>query len=271
MPTLRSIRMVTWGNAWLAGTVSLDDLLDGVRGDDVAHTVALPAADPGVTAPATQNLPPPALLTPPADAAVRHDVALEALPVSLALAQLRDRGATRLHLALPAPGDPLGVAGPAATTEAVLAAGEGVLVAGAGVVLVPVAVGAGVQWSTLPAVAPAAITGRAEAERALGEGLIAAARELAELDVARANPELARALAAHAGGARGDELPPTLPERGVGLIARADRLRTALTVALADDGGARTSGEAAARRRVLRPLDNLVRRALVAACEHDLT
>ncbi len=252
MPTLRSIRLVTWGNAWLSGTVALDDLLDGVRGDDVAHTVSLPPR--GVDVAASTG------------AGARMAAVVEALPVPFALAQLRRQGTTALHLALPVPGDPLGLAGPPATTEAVVAAGEGVLAEGAGLALVPALVGAGVQWSALPAEAPRVLSSRSDAERQLNEGLIAAARELAGLDVARSNPALLRALAAESAGGRGDELPPTLPERDLGLLARATRLRTVLAVALADDGGARTTGEAAARREVLVPLDRLVRRALVAAC-----
>lgn len=253
VPTLRSIRLATWGNAWLEGLVGLDDLLDGVRGDDVAHTVALPAPH----GPAPQPVLP---------GGARQAAVVEALPVPLALAELRRRGTSRLRLALPAPGDPLGLAGPPATTEAVLAAGEGVLAEGSGLALVPAVVGAGVQWSVLPAVSPPAVLGRGEAERALAEAMLAAARNLVDLDVARANPALARALA-EGGDGRRDELPPTVDSRGAGLIARAGRLRTVLSVALADDGGARTSSEARARRSVLAPLDPLVRRALVAACE----
>lgn len=255
MPTLRSIRLVTWGNAWLAGTVGLDDLLDGVRGDDVAHTVALPVRGAG-----------PDGLDGPGTAGSRRAAVVEALPVPLALAELRRQGTTSLHLALPAPGDPLGLTGPARTTEAVLAAGEGVVAAGAGLALVPAVVGAGVQWSALAAEAPRVVSSRYEAERELGEGLIAAARDLAALDVARNNPALLRALAAETAGVRGDELPPTLADRRLGLLARATLLRTVLAVALADDGGARTTAQAAARRAVLVPLDRLVRRALVAAC-----
>jgi hypothetical protein len=256
VPTLRSIRLVTWGNAWLEGTVGLDDLLDGVRGDDVAHTVALPAREYPPTQPGFAG-------------DTRQASALEALPVPLALAELRRRGTSRLRLALPAPGDPLGLSGPPTTTEAILAVGEAVLAEGAGLALLPAVIGAGVQWSVLPAIPPAAVIGRGEAERALGEGLLAAARELAGLDVARANPDLARVLATESAALRGDELPPTVGNRGAGLIARAARLRTVLQIALADDGGSRTSAEARARRSVLAPLDPLVRRALVAACEPD--
>jgi len=286
-----AIRLVTWTNAWLTGHVALDDLVDGVRGDDVAHTFAFPDTLPesppatgssatgssGVGASGTGSMLHrpggwPELSDADTDGRAGRQpraAVAEALPIPLAMGELRRRGATGLHLALPVAGDPLGIAGPPSTTALVVDAGQAAVVGGAGIALVPEVVGRGVQWTAVPASPPTAVASPAEAERAMSEELLAAARELAALDVARWNPGLPGLLADADPGRRAAELPSTLGVRRTGLIARATRLRLALSLALAEDGGARTLAESRRRRELLEPLERAVRRAVVAACAPD--
>lgn len=265
-----AIRLVTWGNAWLAGDAALDDVVDGVRGSDVSHTFAFPEPATGRASRPAQWSPPltgPDVPDSPArDTPARPAAVAEALPIALAMGELRRRGATGLHLALPVAGDPLGLTGPPSTTSLVVDVGQAAVVDGAGIALVPEVVGRGVQWTAVPAAVPAAVASRAEAERAMSEELIAAARELATLDVARWNPGLPALLAGAGPAHRAEELPPNLDPRRSGLIARASRLRLALSLALAEDGGARTLAESRRRRELLEPLERAVRRAIVAAC-----
>ena len=90
--------LVAWGNAWLGGHVGLDEAVDAVER----------AACPQVVG---------GLPDDPAD-----------MPLRRALAALRVAGMRTLRLALPAPGDPLGLTGPPELNAAALDAGEAVLV-----------------------------------------------------------------------------------------------------------------------------------------------
>ncbi|MFC6897137.1 hypothetical protein ACFQGX_17260 [Nonomuraea dietziae] len=82
--------LVAWGNAWLSGHVGLDEAVDQV-----------------------EKLSGPALVG--------------SLPLRRYLAELRVDGLSELRLALPAPGDPLGLSGPPAFNAAALEAGEAVI------------------------------------------------------------------------------------------------------------------------------------------------
>src|SRR5688572_9807161 len=84
-----SAAVVAWGNAWLTGNVGLDEAVDAVPG-------------PQVISPTDQ-------------------------PLRVFLAELRSQGLTELRLALPVPGDPLGLTGPADLNAAALEAGEAVI------------------------------------------------------------------------------------------------------------------------------------------------
>jgi len=273
-----AIRLVTWGNAWLAGLVPLDDVVDGVRGPEVAHTFTFPPQDvrtgpyrplerrgDDTTSASRRRSGPPVH----SEARSSSPTLAEAVPVALAMGELRRRGAAGLHLALPIPGDPAGFAGPPASTGTAVDAGQAAIIDGAGFALVPDLIGSGVQWAAVPADPPTATASRAEAEREMSEQLLIAARGLAELDVARWNPGLPAALAGPGATAVAEQLPPTMDPRRSGLIARAGRLQLALQIALAEDGGARTLSESRRRRELLEPLERVVRRALIAACAPD--
>lgn len=237
LTTAASVRFTVWTNAMLAGECDPDTAAEWILGSDVGHHVAGLAAHP---APAT-------------------------LPVGLNL--LRAAGATQAHLALPIPGDPIGLAGPPSFNEAALEPGEAVVLAGAGLGLVPAYVGPAVQWTVLPAATPLPAD-LGEADRGLRAALIEAAESLAALDVARWKPEVADALIdiRKIGSGKADGLAPGYDPRAVKTAATARRCLAIADAALEDDGGALTGTEADARRRTIQTLAAAARRALVAAC-----
>lgn len=231
----RSADLATWFTAWVAGLASLDDARDAVIGEDAAHDVV---GMPGESAP---------------------------VPLILALGKLRASGATAAGLALPIPGDPLGLAGPPAFNADALEAGEAVVLEGLEAGLVPHVAGAGVSWVLHEASSRRQVPDLAEADPALRQALLQAADALARLDVARWRPEVADELMALR---RPSDLslPPGWASRAVRVASLAARCLTVVELALEDDGGAVTAAEADARRAALAPLDHAARRALVAAC-----
>jgi hypothetical protein len=232
-----SVRLALWFSAWCEGAVSLDEARDEVVGGDAAHdVVGLPGrADP--------------------------------VPLILALGVLRAERATGAGLALPEPGDPVGLGGPPAFNAEALDAGEAVVLRGVDLGLVPVRAGAGVVWRCLPAQERRQVPDLAEADTELRGALPRVADELAALDVARWRPEVADELMALR---RPQPLavPDRMEPRAQRMVALATRCRAIVDLALVDDGGAITAAEADRRREALRPLDRAARRALVAACTY---
>jgi hypothetical protein len=231
-----SARLAWWGTAWLRGEVVTDLVLDAVLLDDATHVVAgLPGVD-------------------------------GAVPLARALAELRISGVASAGLALPVPGDPVGIGGPADFSTAALEAGEAVVASGIG--LVPRRVGAAVEW-TAYAASPRQLTDAGEADRGLRRALQESVAALAALDVARWRPEVADAL-------MDLHHPPRLappvgtPVRCVDLAARALQALAIVDLALEDEGGALSAAEVAARRAALQPLGAAARRALVAACSPEV-
>lgn len=230
-----SARFAVWFTAWLSGAASTDDTRDAIVGADAAHDVAgLPdEADPQ--------------------------------PLILALGRLRNQGAAGAGIALPVPGDPLGLAGPAPFNVEVLEAGEGVVLDGADLGLVPHRAGPGVVWTCHPAVSHRQLPDPAEADTGLRRELLRATSALADLDVARWRPEVADELMALRRTADLG-LPGSMAPRAVRLASTASRCVTVVRLALRDDGGSVSAADARARREALVPLDRAARRALVAAC-----
>lgn len=231
----RSADLATWFSAWVAGLVSLDDARDAVIGDDAAHDVVGMPGEP------------------------------EPVPLILALGKLRAAGATGAGLALPVPGDPLGLGGPPAFNADALEAGEAVVLDGHDLGLVPHVAGAGVTWVLQEASSRRQVPDLAEADPALRQALLQAADALARLDVARWRPQVADELMALR---RPSDLsfPPGWSSRAVRVASLAARCLTVVQLALEDEGGALTAAEADARRAALAPLDHAARRALVASC-----
>ena len=230
----RSALLASWLPACLRGEASPDEFADVVTGDDP-----------------------------------RHLVVLEGGPVPLLELPARLRGgAAAVQLALPAPGDPAGLAGPPSFNTAALAAGEAVLLPGTGLGLVPRLDARTVLWKALPA-DPAAPLDPGEASATLRQVLLAVTARLVELDVASWQPEIPDLLLnlRH----RDDlPLPPALAPRRVETVERAALCLEIVRLARADEGGAVSSYEMDRRRDALADLDRAARRALVAACSDSL-
>lgn len=242
MPDLpRAVRFVTWYNAWQQGATSLDEAHDAIRAGDAAHHVSGLKTDRGTVG------------------------------LMLALGRLGKQGADSARLALPAPGDPLGLGGPAGFNGEAIVAGEAVLLPGAGCGLVPTMAGRGVVWQAYDALEPRESPDLAEADRALRASLVTSARQLADLDVASWQPQAADALVSLRGRDRLEHWAPGYPGAALAVAATALRCRWIVDLALDDDGGALTADQAAKRRTALVPLDRAARRGLVAACSTPWT
>ncbi len=232
-----SARFALWFSGWRAGSVSLDAARDAIVGEDAAHdVVGLPDRD-------------------------------EPVPLILALGLLQVEGATAAGLALPVPGDPLGLAGPGAFNHEALDVGESVVLDGTDLGLVPHRAGAGVVWTCQDAASRRQVPDPGEADTSLRHALLQATRTLADLDVARWRPEVADELMS----LRGHldlVLPRGMAPRAVRLATLSTRCRAIVDLALEDDGGSVSRTEADARRAALAPLDHAARRGLVAACGH---
>jgi len=227
--------LALWFSAWTRGTVSLDDARDAVVGYDAEHHVV------GL----------------PGEAAE--------VPLIVALGRLRATGATGAGIALPVPGDPLGVAGPAAFNTDALEVGEAVVLEAGDLGLVPHRTGAGVVWTCSPAASRRQLPDPVEAGTGLRRAVLCAADTLAALDVARWRPEVADAILDLRRPAD-LYLPPAMAPRSVELASLALRCRAIVELALCDDGGAVSGSEIDRRREALAPLDHAARRGLVAAC-----
>ena len=244
--SVRSGRLAAWVRAWRAGLVPVDDVLTAVEGDDEPHEVA--------------DLP-------------GH---VHAVPLRTALATLSGVEPDAVRLVLPVAGDPRGLPGPGAFTNAALSAGEGTVCGALG--WVPTVErrvsGSGDAWHTVlwhvlplpPARAPGDVLTVAEAEHDLMEALRTSTDMLRGLDVARWRPELVETLADLRSGNPAADLPPGYDARAHRLLYRAELVTRIVGLAGADaPGGAVSAFEAAGRDAALRPLATAARRASVAA------
>lgn len=253
----RSGRLAAWGNALLAGFASPDDAAHHAVGEDARHRIEGLPEEP------------------------------EPVALSLGLGRLRALGATGLRIALPAPGHPLGLSGPAEFNARALEAGEAVIAAGpAALGLVPEVTAAGppgdrhveVVWHCLPVreAPPADVPSLGEAERELADALREATEVLVRLDVAGAGPAAEAALDAYRARAEQhhEVLAPGYPPRAARVLAMAQRVAALVSIAFGEhgrDGETREHGAAvsasqmAARAEALRPVERTARRAQVAA------
>jgi hypothetical protein len=182
---------------------------------------------------------------------------LLATDLETALPVLRARERDGWVLVLPNPGRLGGLRGPVAFNQAALGAGSAVIGAGAGLALVPQLVGPAVQWRLHRAHPPGSAPTSYEAERVLGEAILKAGRELAELDVAAGPTPVG--LDADLGPA------PGYPPRRRLAADRAARLLIACDLALDNDGRSLSSHEVDRRRGLLDLVRQAARDALVAA------
>lgn len=238
--------LASWGTAFLRGSVTLDDTVRMVEDGDEPHLVVSHAfADPA--------------------------------ELSEALLGLREDGVTGLRLALPVPGDPLGLVGPPEVNHAALGAGEAVI-----------AVPASTHSTSVPALVPDVrafgspgdqgfcVTWRvgqaavstpdaptvSQAERDLVAALQSASQTLVDLDVSSwAGGDVTGRLRRTS---RTLVLPEAAGARGRALAQRAVDVLAIVDLAVDDDGGAVTAHAAQARRAALAPIGAAARRALVA-------
>ncbi|MET1005292.1 MAG: hypothetical protein ABWX96_07070 [Propionibacteriaceae bacterium] len=232
MESLPSLRMTANLNALTHGLIDPDRAAEAIRAVDVAHHVLDPDAvldlDPWSANPLDDAL--------------------------VALARVEREG---WALGLPAPGALAPLRGPRALNEAALQAGEVVVAQTGGVALVPLRVGRAVQWRVYAAERPFAPASPYEAERALNEAVLGAAKALAQLDLAAGTrpPDTTAA-----------RLAPGYSPRQVATANRTLYLLAACDAALTDDGGSVSSYEADLRSRTLRAVRTAASQALCAAC-----
>jgi hypothetical protein len=249
VPTpLRAARLAVWGTAFLQGRVGLHAAVDAIEGDDEPHlVVAGPLAAP--------------------------DELDEALP------QLLREGVVGLRLALPAPGDLLGLTGPAEVNQAALDSGEaviGLLAHQASTVpaWVPDVTPFGppgdhghcVTWRAMVASATLPdVPSLREAERALRQEMQAVTdtlQRLGSIPWLRGRETAAGLRARH----HDLDLPESAGPRAESVAQLALQVLALTEAARRDDGGALTSHAASSRLATVVPLDRSARRALVAAC-----
>ncbi|MEW9265779.1 hypothetical protein AB1207_13560 [Kineococcus endophyticus] len=257
----RSARLAAWGTGVLNADVPLAAAVSAVLRDDEPHTVRW-EADP---LPGVRSVP--------------DDVTTLLAALAEGAGGASSPGG-RLLLALPVPGDPRGLPGPAAVNVAALEVGECVVaevdghegrwafvpeVTEFGSVLEP---GAFVSW-TAHSAAPRRVpesSSVAESERELRVALATATQALASLDVARWREEAADRIAAVRDGALApDAVPPGTSPRAMRVLQTAARVLAIVDLATEDDGAAITSLEATSRAVALREVGAVARRALVAA------
>lgn len=237
-PPLAAVSFALWANAVVDGRTSLDEAAAAIGGGRQHRVIGAPG-DP------------------------------DPVPLTVALGRLRAAGARAFGVALPVPGDPLGLSGPRAYSEAAVAAGQAVVVPHLRLGLVPMSSGgevaSAVLWTAFVDLPDAPVPdGVAAASRSLRETVLEAAGALAELDAPTTPAAEPRTPAGHR------STPPGLDPRAHHLLVRAEGLLTAIQAGLADQSVTASATLDARRRRALVPVERAARRAIVAACHPAL-
>jgi hypothetical protein len=219
--------LATWLDAFRAGDVGPDDLADAVRGDDPRHLVTGLGEGGAVDLDEV-----PALLEGP------------------------------VSLALPAPGDLLGLGGPNELNVAALDAGQAVVVGRIG--LVPFEDARTVVWNAFPA-EPVPWVDERETAIELRTTLLEVTRRLVDLDVASWQPEIPDLLM-NLRHRPPLPLPRGFDPRRLDTLDRALLCLEVVALARAGEGGAVSSYEMQQRAAALGDLDRAARRAVVGAC-----
>jgi hypothetical protein len=247
-----SAALVAWGNAWLTGHVGLDEAVDVVERLDGPHVVAGIPDETGD------------------------------MPLRGGLATLRVSGLSALRLALPAPGDPLGLTGPPAFNTAAIEAEEAVLAAIGertfGLIPAEDRRGSsyvGTHWTlheTQAAVADTPLL--PEADHLLTIAVREATESLMSVDgTLEWRPEIAEALGTLRESHHHEQvggLAPGYPARAHRVAALAGRLAVVVDLARGTEDAALSATQVRRRADALRDLDHAVRRAQVAACNSVL-
>ncbi len=223
-----SALLCAWLDAVRTGRAGPDDLEETVRGSDPRHLVA-------------------------------------GLPDVVELRELPTAVSSPPRLALPAPGDLVGLGGPPPLNQAALEAGQAVVVGEVG--LVPEMDARTVVWRVFEA-APVPYTDERETAIALREALSLVTARLVDLDVASWQPEIPDLLM-NLRSRPALPLPPGTGPRRVETAERAVLCLEIVRLARESDGGALSTSEMAQRREALAELDRAARRALVGACSGE--
>lgn len=227
-----AVRLVTHLNAAKCGAVSVEVAAHAITQPELVHHVVDPDSLLGL------------------DPLRASDLA-SALPNALA-------AASRWQLALPQPGRLAPLRGPSALTTAALATGVAVLPVEPGAAWLPHQVGPTVQWRLLPAERPASPPGRYEADRAMSELILDAAKTLGDLGaVAGARP----------GSPAQVELAPGYPVRNVSAADRAMRILAATQSAREREAELLHSHAIGVRASTMRALEVAAIDLLCAACD----
>jgi hypothetical protein len=219
--------LATWLDAFRAGHVGPDDLADAVRGDDPRHLVRCHGDS---------------------DVFELHE-----LPARLD---------GPISLALPAPGDLLGLGGPSELNLAAVDAGQAVVVGTTG--LVPLEDARSVVWTAFPA-DPVPWVDERETAIELRTTLAEVTRRLVDLDVASWQPDIPDLLMNLRHRPR-LPLPRGLDPRRLETIDRALLCLEIVSLARTGEGGALSAYEMQQRAAALGELDRAARRAVVGAC-----
>jgi hypothetical protein len=235
-----SALLATWLDAVRVGRAGPDDLADAVRGSDPRHLV--------VGLPVRQSVGQSARVEPESTAIELHD-----LPRALV---------APASLALPAPGDPVGLGGPPEFNFAAIEAGEAVVIGPVG--LVPEVDARTVVWRAYPA-SPVPWVDERETAIELRTTLIEVTQSLIDLDVAAWQPEIPDLLL-NLRNRPALPLPPGTDARRVETVERATLCLEIVELARTGAGGAVTAYEMDRRHTALTDLGRAARRALVGAC-----
>ncbi|MBA3310283.1 MAG: hypothetical protein H0U28_09530 [Nocardioidaceae bacterium] len=230
-----SARVACWLNAWLGGRESADAVITGL----------------------TEGQP---------HMGFSNFGASRSLSAAFLLGELRQQGVHRVSAALPAPGDLVGLGGPSTFNTEALDVGEAVLLHGPDVGFIPSRVGPSTQWVGATAAPPTYLPDIATADQELRLALVDAARDLAELDVASWNPEVADALMNLRAPTELDAPMAFVSPSAARTALAGLRSQRIVELAFRDDGGTVSSSQAAMRRTALTPLARASRAAVVAAC-----
>ena len=223
----RAARLSLWLGAWLRGAASPDDVLASL-GPEVHVFLGLDD-DP--------------------------------MPAVEALGMMR-RSRSGVAVALTAPGDPVGLAGPPAFNAIAIDVGQAVLLPGAGLGLVPETVGGAVEWRSLPAASPLALDPR-EMRQQLRATLREVTDVLVDLRIATWTHEIPDLLISERDPVAA---PPDLPSQDVETLNSAVRCLDIVAAATQVEPGAVSAWERGRFEEAMRRLDGSARRALVAVC-----
>lgn len=224
----RAASLALWLNAWLDGAASPDDVRVAL-GDDLRHVFLGLGSSP--------------------------------LAWVEALGAIRQLG-SRVTLALPAPGDPVGLAGPPRFNTSAIEHGQALLLPSVGLGFIPVQIGGAIEWHGQAANAPMELDAR-EARQRLRQELRETTEELVELQIASWNSDIPDLLMnrAHA-----SLVPQALAPADREALASAELCLEIVGAARDVEPGAISARDYSRFEAAMRRLDAAARRVLVALC-----